>query len=118
MNLPSLEFLLSCNVKSLQEMELACLNRSQQSLRAAKLEMEEAISQREAAGVARWFIEHRPYLLETASRVVAAEMGQGVLAFPERGPQLLPVADAKPGREDFDNPDRNAYPAMRRYFRR
>jgi hypothetical protein len=115
---PPLEYLLSCSAKSLQELELCALNRSQQCLRAAKEEWEEALAQREMAGVARWFIEHRPYLLETASRVVAAESGQGALAFPERGPQLLSSSKPTPSAGETDNPDKSASPAMRRYSHR
>jgi hypothetical protein len=115
---PPLEYLLSCSTKSLQELELCALNRSQQCLRAAKEEWEEALAQREMAGVARWFIEHRPYLLEIAQRTLQAEFGQGVLAFPERGPQLLPTSESKPSGEESHTLDKISYPAMRKYSHR
>jgi hypothetical protein len=68
--LPPLEYLLSCSEISLRDLELAALNRAANCLKQAKLEWEEAVSQREAAGVARFLIEHRAELLEQASRTV------------------------------------------------
>jgi hypothetical protein len=65
--LPPLEYLLDCSEKSLADLELACLNRSQQCLKAAKSEWEEAAAQREAAGVARWLMTNRRELLRQAS---------------------------------------------------
>lgn len=67
MNLPPLEYLLECSEQSLGDLELACLNRCQQCLKAAKSEWEEAVAQREAAGVARWLMENRAELLKQAS---------------------------------------------------
>jgi hypothetical protein len=61
--LPPLEYLLECSDKSLADLELSALNRSQQCLKAAKSEWEEALAQRECAGVARWLIENRKELL-------------------------------------------------------
>lgn len=80
--LPSLEYLLECSDNSLQDLELACLNRSQQCLRAARSEYEEAIAQREAAGVSRWLIENRRELLKQASLTI--EGCQGTIPFPAR----------------------------------
>ena len=118
-SLPSLEYLLGCTTKSLQDLELSALNRSQQCIRAVKAEWEEAIDQREMAGVARWLIEHRPYLLEVARRTIEAENGQGVLGFPEKHLQLvLPSAKAKPCGVGTGTSDSTAYPDSRRYWRR
>ena len=63
MALPPIEYLLDCSLKSLEDLELAALNRSQQCLKAARAEFEEACAQREAAGVARWLRENRETLL-------------------------------------------------------
>lgn len=68
--LPSLDYLLGCSENGLRDIELAALNRSANCLKAARLELEEAIAQREAAGVARWLIENRGRILEQASRTV------------------------------------------------
>lgn len=73
MSLPSMEYLLECSTSTLHELELSSLDRSAQALKRAKLEMEEAVAQREAAGVARYFIEHRGELLEAARRTLEAE---------------------------------------------
>ena len=68
--MPALTYLLGCSMGSLQDLELAALGRSSNCLKAARLEWEEAIAQREIAGVARWLIEHRNELLQMASRTV------------------------------------------------
>jgi len=69
--LPPLEYLLDCSTKSLQDLELAALNRSQQCLKAAKMEWDEAVAQMECAGVARWLLENRKELLESRGIDVA-----------------------------------------------
>jgi hypothetical protein len=81
MNMPPLEFLLECSEQSLRSLELACLNRSQQALKAARLEWEEALAQREVAGVARWLIEHRVELLRQARLTLEAR--QALIPFPK-----------------------------------
>lgn len=80
--LPPLEYLLDCSEMSLQSLELACLNRSQQSLKAARIETEEALAQRAVAEVARWLLENRKELLRQAS--LTLEGRQGAIPFPER----------------------------------
>jgi hypothetical protein len=50
---PSLEYLLTCSKASLQDVELANLNRAANCLKQVKLEWAEACGHREAAGVAR-----------------------------------------------------------------
>lgn len=79
--LPPIEYLLECSESSLQDLELACLNRSQQCLRAARNEWEEAVAQREAAGVTRFLIDNRSELLRQARKTVE---GQTAIPFPER----------------------------------
>jgi hypothetical protein len=78
--LPSLEYLFSCSNQSLAELELSCLNRSQQCAKAAKQEWDEALAQREAAGVARWLMENRKELLKMAC--LTLEGKQGTIPFP------------------------------------
>lgn len=77
--LPSLEFLLSCSRTSLCDLELAALNRSAQHFKAARLELEEAVAQREIAGVARFMIEHRDALMAMARQTLEP---QTVFEFP------------------------------------
>lgn len=78
--MPSIEYLLECSDQSLQDLELACLNRSQQCVRTARLEIEQAVAQREAAGVARWLIENRRALLDAAHATLGGR--QITLVFP------------------------------------
>ena len=67
---PSLQYLLTCEKQSLYDLELAALNRSANCLRVAKTEWDEAVAQREIAGVARWLIENRDALMQMTSRTV------------------------------------------------
>ena len=71
--LPPLEYLLSCSESSLRDLELAALDRAAQCKKRARIEFMEAIAQQEAAGVARYFLEHRGELLEAARRTLEAE---------------------------------------------
>lgn len=71
--LPPMEYLLSCSETSLRDLELAALDRAAQCKKRARIEFLEAIAQQEAAGVARYFIEHRSELLEAARRTLEAE---------------------------------------------
>ena len=77
--LPSLEYLLECSKQSLADLELMALNLSANCLRVARAEWEQAVAQREVAGVARWLLENREEILATARRTIEA---QGVIAFP------------------------------------
>ena len=97
--LPSLIYLLECSKQMLYDLELAALNRSVNHLKVAKLEWEEAVAQREAAGVARWLIENREELLQQSSRTLevhgAAEFpGQATITGPKAG---LDALLGKPG---------------------
>ena len=49
---------------------MASLNRSSNCLKTARVEWEEAVAQREIAGVARWLIENRDALLQMTVRTV------------------------------------------------
>lgn len=79
-SLPSLEFLFDCSDKSLQDLELAALDRSAKRLKAAKAEWNEAVAQRANAEVARYFIEHRQEIIERALRTIDT---QQVIEFPQ-----------------------------------
>ena len=68
--MPSLDYVLSCSETGLHDIELVALGRSANCLRAARLEWEEAIAQREIAGVARWLIENRGKLLDAMRRTI------------------------------------------------
>jgi len=71
-SLPPFEYLLECSVRSLQSLELACLDRSRHSLKAVRMELEEAVAQRECAGVARWLIDNRQSLLSVSQHTLNA----------------------------------------------
>ncbi len=73
--MPDLDFLLKHSLMTLSELELSSLSRSANALKHAKLEMEEAVAQREIAGVARWLLEHREDLLEAARRAILPAKG-------------------------------------------
>lgn len=81
MNPPKLEWLLESSDSSLQSLELACLNRSQQALKVARIESEEALAQRAMAELARWLLENRRELIRQAGITVEA---QTAIPFPER----------------------------------
>jgi len=68
--MPSLDFLLSHSHTTLCELELISLSRSSNALKRAKEEMDEAVAQREVAGVVRWLMENREVLLEAARRTI------------------------------------------------
>jgi hypothetical protein len=79
--LPPLEYLFECSEQSLCDLELACLNRGSQRLKAAKAEWNEAVGQFANAEVARYFRDNRGEMLETARRTVE---GQLMMNFPKR----------------------------------
>lgn len=76
--LPTVEYLLTCSRQSLQELELNCLNRAQQCLKAARREWEEAVTQRGAADVTRWLLEHRDEI-RLAGDIIVEERGAALL---------------------------------------
>ncbi len=73
--MPDLDFLLSHSHATLCELELTSLSRSSNALKRAKEEMDEAVAQREIAGVTRWLMEHREVLLEAARRTILPAKG-------------------------------------------
>lgn len=68
--LPPIDFLLEASQTSLQDLELASLNRSANLARAVRSEIEQWIEQSAAAMVARWMIENREKLLAAGGAVV------------------------------------------------
>src|SRR6266566_730126 len=83
--MPDLDFLLKHSHATLCELELSSLSRSANALKAARLEMDEAVAQREVAGVVRWLMENREVLLEAARRTILQQA---------KGPELF-ESDAK-----------------------
>ena len=76
---------MSSSKQSLQDLELASLNRAANRLKAAKLEYEEALREAEAAGVARWLIDNREELLVRARQTLEAKSAR---EFPSCGDLL------------------------------
>src|SRR5207249_11004146 len=76
--MPDLDFLLSHSHMTLCELELISLSRSSNALKRAKEEMDEAVAQREVAGVVRWLMENREVLLEAARRAILPAKGGAV----------------------------------------
>jgi hypothetical protein len=85
--MPSLRYLLNCSRQSLYDLELAALNRSSNCLQVAKTEWQEAVAQREIAGVARWLIENRDALLQMTSRTVDVRPLEELPLLPAPRPQ-------------------------------
>ncbi len=88
---------------ALRDLELYALSRAAGCLKRSKLEWEEAVAQREAAGVARWLIENRPKLLEQASRTVQISPALSVtVTGPKKGLDALlgtPTPQPKPQKQ-------------------
>lgn len=106
-----LKYLMSVNLKSLHDLELACLNRSQQCLRAARAEWEQAVSQLEIAGVARWLIENRHSLLEEA-RIAIENDSLGLLP---QSPKVPVSGEALPFVASSGTDGRSVYLSRRRH---
>ena len=63
-SLPPLEYLFGCSTKSLQQIQLASLDRFAQHLKQAKSELAEAAIQYANASIAEWFAKNREKLVE------------------------------------------------------
>jgi hypothetical protein len=72
--LPAIDFLLESSTRSLQDLELASLNRSANLARAVRSEIEQWIEQTAAAMVARWMIENREALLSAGAATIDANL--------------------------------------------
>lgn len=66
MSLPDLNFLFEVSVRSLQEVELAALNRSANLSKAVKQELDLWVEKEAEAMLARWFLDNREALLQAA----------------------------------------------------
>lgn len=66
MSLPDLNFLFEVSVRSLQEVELAALNRSANLSKAVKHELDLWVEKEAEAMLARWFLDNREALLQAA----------------------------------------------------
>lgn len=67
MPLPPLSFLLDASHTSLQDLELASLNRSANLGKSIKRELDDWIEQSAAAMVARWMLDNREALLSAGA---------------------------------------------------
>lgn len=67
--LPPLSFLLEASQRSIQDLELAALNRSSNLGKGVKGELELWVEQTAAAMLARWMIENRDALLDAGIKV-------------------------------------------------
>lgn len=81
MEMPPIEWLLDCSETTLQDLELAALNRAQRHMKALKADTEGAINQLATAELARYLRDHRAEILEIARRTID---GQTVIQFPQR----------------------------------
>lgn len=81
MEMPTIEWLFDCSDTTLQDLELAALNRAQRHMKALKADTEAAVNQLATAEVARYMRDHREEIIEVARRTIAA---QAVIPFPVR----------------------------------
>lgn len=64
-----LEFLLDASTVSLQDLEIASLNRSANLSKTLRVELEAWVAQEASAMLARWFIEHREAMMRVTVEV-------------------------------------------------
>jgi hypothetical protein len=81
MEMPPIDWLMDCSETTLQDLELAALNRSARHMKAAKADWHAAVNQMATAELARYLREHRKEILELGRKSLE---GQSVIAFPER----------------------------------
>lgn len=79
MEMPPIEWLLDCSETTLQDLELAALNRSSRHLKAAKADWSAAVTQMATAELAKYLRKHRNEMLELARKSIE---GQAVIEFP------------------------------------
>lgn len=73
--LPDLDFLLDASQISLEDLELASLNRADSLGKQIRQNLDHWVEQRAAAAVARWMIEHRDELLATQpKKIIKADL--------------------------------------------
>lgn len=78
-DIPDPEFLFDVSQTTLQDLQLASLDRSARHLKAAKANWNEAVREEAIALVAAYFFENRSQILERARLTLEA---QAVLEFP------------------------------------
>ena len=81
MEFPPLDWLFDCSDTTLQDLELAALNRSSRHMKAAKADWTAAVHQMATAELAKYLREHREEILELGRKSLE---GQTVIPFPER----------------------------------
>jgi hypothetical protein len=72
--LPPLSFLLEASPTSLQDLELASLNRSRNLARTVRSEIEQWIEQEAAGMLARWMIKNREALLAAGAAIETPDL--------------------------------------------
>jgi hypothetical protein len=78
--IPKPEELFGYSRTTLQDLQIASLDRAARALKAAKHSWNEAVREEAIAAVAAYFLEHREGMLEAARRTVEV---QSVLEFPQ-----------------------------------
>ena len=71
--MPPLDFLLSASTKSLEDLELAALNRANNLVKGIKAELHALSEQTAAAMLARWMLENRESLLRAGRQPIEIE---------------------------------------------
>jgi hypothetical protein len=74
MTLVPIDFLLEASPKSLQDLELAALNRSANLSKTLKTELDAWVEQLALAMLARWMIENREVLLRAAVKPKSVDL--------------------------------------------
>jgi hypothetical protein len=79
--IPKPELLFDLSRNSLQDLQIASLDRAARHLKQAKLSWNEAVREEAIGLIAAYFLEHRDTMLETARTTLEVK---SVLEFPER----------------------------------
>ena len=79
--LPSPDLLFDFSDRTLQDLQLASLDRAARHLKAAKAAWSEAVSEQATAALARYFLEYRAAMLERMRETIEV---QSVLEFPQQ----------------------------------
>ena len=77
--LPSPELLFDFSHRTLQDLQIASLDRAARSLKAAKAAWNDAVREEAIGLIAAYFVEHRDAILETARQTVEVK---ATLEFP------------------------------------
>lgn len=79
-DLPKPELLFDFSDRTLQDLQIASLDRSARHLKAAKAAWNEAVSEQATALIARYFLEYRAAMIERMRDTIDV---QSVLEFPQ-----------------------------------